>query len=93
MCPTVGGLNEDLCREETEEASMLHCKQTQIPCPAKVEEEAEAEELGDVKEVRRNLKLLAQLDGEKYPEEFWNVQGTHLVEIEERQKRPQLQKI
>ena len=53
----------------------------------------EVEEPHDVEEVQRNLKLLTQLNGEKSPEEFRNVRGTCLVEIEEHQKRPQLQKI
>ena len=45
-------------------------KQTPHSAELEVEAEAEVEELRDVKEVRRNPRLLAQLDGEKSPEEF-----------------------
>ena len=58
-----------------------HHRQKQIPRPAELEVEAEAEELGDVEEVQRNPKLPAQLDGEKSPGEFQSVLGTRLVEI------------
>ena len=74
---------------------MRRRKLTQILQSAnlKVEGEAEVEEQCDVEKVQRNPKLLTQLDGEKSPEEFRNVQGTRLVEIEECQKLPQHQKI
>ena len=54
---------------------MRRPEQTQIPRSVKLKTEAEAEveEPRDVEEVQRNPKLLAQLDGEKSPEEFRNV--------------------
>ena len=56
---------------------MRHHEQTQILHPAKLKEEAEAEveEPRDVQEVLKNLKLLAQLDRAKSPEEYQNVRG------------------
>ena len=95
ISPTIEALDKDLCRKEIEEALRGCCKQKQIPHPAKLEEEAEAvaEELRDVEVVPRNTKLFAQLEREKSPEDFHNVEGTCLVEIKESRKQPQLQKI
>ena len=74
---------------------MHHRRQKQIPHPAKlkVEAEAEVEELVDVEEVRRNPRMLAQLDGEKSLEEFQSVRGTRLVEIKQYQKLLLLERI
>ena len=70
MSPIVGALYKVLCTEEIKEASRRRPGQKQTPHPAELKVEAEVEELHDVKEVWRNPRLLAQLDGEKSPEEF-----------------------
>ena len=66
------------------------------PHPAELEVEAEVEveveELRGVKEVRRNPRLLAQLDGEKSLEEFQSVQEPRLVEIIQICKQPLLER-
>ena len=75
--PTVRALDEVLCTQETREALRCHPgqKQTLHPAELEVEDEVEAEfeELCDFKEVRRNSRLLAQLNGEKSLEEFQSV--------------------
>ena len=62
ISPNIGPLYKVLCIEEIKEALRRCPGGKQTPHPAEVE--VEVEEPHDVEEVRRDLRLLAQLDGE-----------------------------